>query len=169
MGDNELTASVLADALELAQRRPDAWPYRWVFPSAFSQPVNPHGSIVLPAVAGGPAVIVSYTVPRGFFFVLAALMHSFKGNATFHEGSGELLWGLFANAGSATPRAVETFADMTFSRGSAATAPWPVPGRLRFEQGTILTYRVENISLTVTTNDFVMAALLGWLEPLACG
>jgi hypothetical protein len=180
-------AAAVEVGLGLFCSRPDAWPYRWLFPSLLSKSVGADGSLLVPAPPGvgvrpSPYNIFSYTVPRGFMFVLAAAMHDFQGTAVFHQGSGELLWSLVVNFapssllaapassrdvyGSAT-RAVEGMQDMSFSHGSSREGPWPVPGHPRFEQGSVLSYQVTNAGLTLVAYDYVIASILGWLEPLA--
>lgn len=181
---SEVTAAMLADALELARRRPDSWPYRWCFPSPDSLHVAPHGAIGVPDKPGAGVghifnTIFSYTVPRGFIFVLAGVMHTIQ-SATYKEGDGSLLWSLFVDSAfayappipgvpqplGASARGVEDMRNMMFSRGSPTAGPWPVPGRPRFEEGAVLAYQVANVSLTVVSTDVVMAALAGWLEPV---
>lgn len=178
-------AAAVEVGLELFHSRRDGWPYRWCFPSVVSQPVQADGALLLAAPLtglAGPYDILSYTVPRGFLFVLAAAMHDFQGTATWHQGSGELLFSLVVNFAPSSmlvapgasrnlygrdTRAVEGMQDMTFSHGSARGMPWDVPGRPRFDQGSVLTYQVTNGGLTLAGFDYVMASILGWLEPLS--
>jgi hypothetical protein len=157
-----LEGMLLEDARELGAG--PRWPARWFYPTENSIPANPSGSVLAPAAAA-KAVMVSFTVPRGFRFILEKYWHFYQGTTAFVEGSGALVFSLIQDAN----RAVADMDQMLTTRGSPAAGPWPLRSFLRFEEGTLLTYQVLNASQAVDASSFVSAGLCGRLEPLDCG
>jgi len=164
---NFLENALLSDAREVAGNPP--WPARWYRPTENAQSANPTGSIGL--AAAGWQVILNFTVPRGFRFVVESHWHSYAGTTAFIEGSGALVFALFVNPTGAygQQRAVADMGAMLTSRGGPSFGPWPLRSCLVFEEGAALSYQVNNVSQKVDSSTFASAGLHGRLEPMSCG
>jgi hypothetical protein len=161
-----LEQDLLGDASTVANGRRAQFPADWWSPSVNALPANPVGSIGIPAARRGFAPILVYTVPRGFTFVVEFHWHYGDGLTAFVQGSGTIAWGLFVNVGASASRAVEDFGNMLTFRGSP-NLPWPLRTCLRFAEGSVLSYQVNNLSGGAT--GFISAGLHGRLEPASCG
>ncbi len=161
-----LERALLQDARVLAG--PGARPGGWFYPSENAKPQNPTGAVLAPVI-GATATILTFTVPRGFRFVIEFHFHSYDGTTAFREGSGALTWSLLVNQQSSHARAVPDMAAMLTTRGSPSHGPWPLRSCLVFEEGSVLSYVVSNVSQPVDSSSFVSAGLHGRLEPADCG
>lgn len=143
-------------------------PFPWDLPPKNSKPVCKSFSIVAPAVAT-PTVVVQYTVPDGFQFVLTDRVNAYAGSA-FIQGSGYARWTTDVNVtpGIVTPQGfpVEGMAGETFACGSLEF-PWPVRGYLVFEPLDVIRVKVTTTApITAGSPNFFTSVLLGWIWPL---
>jgi hypothetical protein len=99
------------------------------------QPVHARAAIVCPAVGTSNTLVIAYTVPKGFSFVLQGIVCLYTGTTAPVEGdSDSLLYRLRANSAFF----VRDFGLIATTLGSLTNGPYPIPGGVKLDAGTLL-------------------------------
>jgi len=158
-----------ARGLSKLRTNKELYPYDWVFPSTNAIRVtgSDRGIQSIPAPAPAtPTVVVQYTVPTGFRFILTGILRYFSGSG-FVEGSGNALWTADINEGSYIAQGL---ANTPISMGSPAHGPW----QIGYPWSSPDIYKSLEVlrDLVTTTSDisqgapnYFIGGFFGWLEP----
>jgi hypothetical protein len=130
----------------------------WDFPSVNSVAFDNANTINLPAV-GTEAVVVEFTVPRGFNGVIKAMGNNFIGSG-FIDGSGDVVWRLLQNT-----QAVRNKENILNSLGTPQ-APSLIGGGgfIRIIENDLIQLVVDNVAV-VPAGQLIGGRLSGWLYP----
>jgi hypothetical protein len=125
------------------------------------QIVQQSGAIALPAPGGFDTTVLTFTVPSGYNFEIASLLHFYTGNG-FVEGSGDLSWRLMIGN-----RYAPTLGNMQTTVGSTAT-PVPIqPHALIAVSNDVLQY-IVNVAPSAANNlagGNIVCQIAGYLYP----
>ena len=135
----------------------------WVEPPPGAVTFNPDKAIPLPAPAAVDVVVMSFRVPIGYDGIILAQYHAYRGQGTFVEASGDIIWRVRVNG-----RYLRDMGNMQLSIGSPQTLS-PCPGGLWVLSGNLVEYVVSapngSGSLPLPGQGFILAGLHGWFFP----
>lgn len=162
-----------ANALQTQKDDLDStWPYFWREPRSFTQSVPRIKSIPTP----NPATvteITSVTVPAGYNFILAGVLHGFVssvgGGVVWTPGSGDILWTVDVNvpvdAVAVSGYGLPDLSNMAEQRGSLELGPFPLDGYNVFGPYDVIRYKcITTASIPVAGGNFIFAGLIGWFD-----
>jgi hypothetical protein len=152
------------DAVRRAEKNRDAWPFPHVYPPVNSIRRNPMGYCLAPAAAA-QAVILSWTVPSGFWFYMKFLGLYYSGETA---APGAFLLTLDRNTplGVAGLGSVSTdLQSVPFPMGSFEHGPVELPRTELFAPEDWIQAKVYNVSVTPGTPNSFGAYFGGWLVP----
>lgn len=142
--------------------RKDAWPYVGLVPPG-ADPV--HGSkdgIVVTAVpgVGATATLLSYVVPQGWRFFLAALLEDFEGAFT----PGDTFWSAFSNMNNGRQiNPIQGLVNVPVPLGAWRTGRlWYLRDPMEFAALDTVVLQAKNINLT-GLNLYYVSGVFGWL------
>lgn len=121
---------------------------------------RPHGYIPLPAV-GVTAVVVQFTVPKGYNGVINFLANEFVGGG-FQQGAGGVTWELYLDFTTLVP--APNFQSILASLGSVNN-PAKLNG-IRVKENQLVTLVVKNVSIVVA-GQLIGGLLGGYFYPVA--
>jgi hypothetical protein len=160
---NQIDPTALACA-----RKPDCFSGEegarsWVEPPYGAVTFNPDKAISLPAPAATNVVVLSFRVPIAYDGILLAQYHVYRGQGTFIEASGDIIWRVRVNG-----RYLRDMGNMQLSIGSPQTLS-PCPGGLWLHSGDLVEYVVSapngSGSLPLPGQGNILAGLHGWYWP----
>ena len=123
---------------------------------------RPHAYVTIPN-QGASAVVVSFTVPRGYNGILNRLANVFVGGG-FQEGQGLISWELFLDANTAVP--APNFQSIVASLGSVNN-PTTLNG-VRIKENQLVELVVKNANPGVIPAGQLIGGLLGgYFYPVA--
>lgn len=135
----------------------------WVEPPSGAVTFNPDKAIPLPAPAAVDVVVLSFRVPIAYDGIILAQYHAYRGQGTFVEASGDIVWRVSANG-----RYLRDMGNMQVSIGSPQTLS-PCPGGLWLHSGDLVEYVVSapngSGALPLPGQGFILAGLHGWFWP----
>ena len=116
------------------------WGEPWMRATGEAQPLYENAVIPLPALGGGDALVLAFTVPPGYDGVITGITHFYTGQ-NFDEASGDLTWRLQVNR-----HWVKSMGAMITTMGSVQQPSPLLPGGIRVLSRDIVQYWV-NVSL----------------------
>jgi hypothetical protein len=156
----------VARALEFLGRSLGQFPYQWSRPGPNSKPILVNGVFPITGAAGSNP-ICSFSVPDGMIFSLTGFVVGFFGNG-WVEGDGTLLWTLNVTGGVGD-RPVDYLRAISVAMGSFTEGPYPIPGRLEFKPGNILTWNLAETGAgpVIGAGQDAYAQIFGHIYPLS--
>jgi hypothetical protein len=153
----------------LEQRRKD-WPYDWIYPPENSIRVRASNSIAAPAAAT-QTVVLAYTVPAGYYFVMAGLVQTLviTVGSAFVQGSGSVTWTIDVNTqiGITGPIGypVQGFTNEVVTLGSTVI-PWPLVRPDEFNENDVIRSKITTTAaITAGAGNYFTSMFLGWILP----
>ena len=163
--------SFIRDAWNVFRRKGarEQWPYPWSYPPPGAIPVHQYAGIAMPAASSPQALVLEYTVPNGFTFILTGIIAEARTAGVFNSalapGDGSLVWILDEEQplGQTYPSgaAVTDFSQLTVPMGSFESGPWPLAAPFAFAARHTLRWKILNVSNT-TAGAYVANGLFGW-------
>ena len=151
----------------------EAWPYEHLFPPPDSIPVHQIGSVAVPtavSMGGSAAVVLAYTVPSGYKFILHAILQAW-GPGVFNPG--DLVWTVDVNTPLGIPNVQATYvqglAFIPIPLGSWQYGTlWPLVRPYEFDALDLIQSKVTNINLSAGPPNCV-SGFFGYLLPVLGG
>lgn len=157
-----------AEALRQEVEKRNDWPFDWVYPPPNSDRVTAIGNALSPlAGVGNQMSVLSYTVPSGFQFCLAAVVLAYQGGA---YSLGDMNWTIDKNTPLDVPAlqssVVQGFALVNTPLGSIVPvySEFPLIRNELFEPEDVIQAKVW-VSANIAQNGFFTAILKGWIWP----
>lgn len=121
---------------------------------------RPHGYVALPA-QGSSAVVVAFTVPKGYNGIINRIANEFVGGG-FQQGAGGVIWELILDAATDVP--APNFQEILASLGSVNNPA--ILNGIRIRENQNVQLQVENVSIVVA-GQLIGGLLGGYFYPVA--
>lgn len=169
--DSSIVGPYQSRAARVLEERRRDWPYDWIYPPEASIRVRASNTVVAPA-ASTPTVVLAYTVPAGYYFVMAGLVQTvtITAGSAFVPGSGSILWSIDVNTPipAVTPSLgypVQGFTNEVVTLGSTVI-PWPLIRPDEFDENDIVRSKITTTAaITAGAGNYFTSMFLGWILP----
>jgi hypothetical protein len=161
------SAVIAAESVRIERAKRDDWPFTWVYPPPNSDRVTAIGNALAPlAGAGNQISVLSYTVPSGYQFCLAAVVLAYNLGGW---SLGDMNWTIDKNTPLGIPAlqssVVQGFALVPCALGSVAPlySDFPLVRNELFEPEDVIQAKVW-VSPDIN-GGFFTAIFKGWIWP----
>jgi hypothetical protein len=137
-----------AERLRRIYVRRRSWPYGYVFPAPLAVPVEQVATVAIPGV-GSTALVLAYSVPEGFRFIMQALLLDVTAGAF---APGDALWTVDLNTPVGVPNVqampVQGLTAVPVPLGSVAGgSTWPLVRPYEFGPLSLVQSKATNVGL----------------------